>query len=183
MSGTGSDNCNMSNPTHQSGASLVVALVMLVALMLLGLMAINLSDTQFKLAGNIQYQNNALNQAETALTRAHVWLTAGTNYKSTGFDTYDSGSTPELYPSISTVDPLAMTWSDGNSRKVDTAGAQRYIIQLLGRDKKLLGTAVTIGGRASVGCSKADLFRITTRGEGGRGAIRYVQEIYSVLSC
>ena len=51
----------------QRGASLAVALVVITVLMLSGVAAFYSSGTQFRLAGNLQYQNAALNQTETAV--------------------------------------------------------------------------------------------------------------------
>lgn len=44
---------------RQQGATLVMALLVLVLIMLLGIAALGTSDTQFKLASNLQFDNNA----------------------------------------------------------------------------------------------------------------------------
>jgi Tfp pilus assembly protein PilX len=171
----------------QRGASLAIALVVITVLMLTGVAAFYASGTQFRLAGNLQYQNAALNQAETAVASAESWLATGTNFQTAGFTTYSSSVTPNLYPAgylaTNSIDPLTMTWSDTNSLKVDTNGNQRYVIELLAANKRLMGSDISIGGRSSAGCTQVNLYRITARGSSARGAAKTVQSAYSVKSC
>jgi Tfp pilus assembly protein PilX len=171
---------------RQSGASLIVSLVVLGVLMLMGVAAMVISNTQYRLAGNLQFQNTALNNAEVALATAEQWLSAGTNFTAAGFDTYDV-STPMLYPGTyladNNIDPLTMTWSDTNSAKADASGNQRYLIEQLAKSRKLTGSGLGVGGRRSTSCNEVNVYRITTRGVSGRGATRFVQAIFSVLSC
>jgi type IV pilus assembly protein PilX len=172
---------------NQRGASLAVALVVITVLMLSGVAAFYASGTQFRLAGNLQYQNAALNQAETAVAAGESWLATSTNFQSAGFTTYSSSVTPHLYPAgylaANNIDPLTMTWSDTNSVKVDTTGNQRYLIELLASNKRLMGSDLSIGGRTSTGCSQVNLYRLTARGASGRGSAKTVQSAYSVKSC
>ncbi len=171
----------------QRGASLVVALVVITVLMLTGVAAFYSSGTQFRLAGNLQYQNAALNQAETAVAAAEAWLGTSTNFQAGGFTTYSSSVSPYIYPAgylaANSIDPLSMTWSDTNSLKVDATGNQRYVIELLAKDKRLAGSDLSIGGRSSTGCSQVNLYRVTARGTSARGAAKTVQSAYSVQSC
>src|SRR4051794_6705091 len=104
---------------HQRGVtSLFVTLVVLLVVMLLGVTAALLSGTQFRLAGNLQSENTAFNNAESAIAVAQTWLKTGTNSANAGFTTYSSATTPWLYPSAQPVDPMTMTWSDSNSLAV-----------------------------------------------------------------
>lgn len=171
---------------RQSGASLIVSLVILGVLMLMGVAAMVISNTQYRLAGNLQFQNTALNNSEVALATAEQWLATGTNYTNAGFDTYDVAA-PHLYPGTylvdNSMDPLTMAWTDTNSAKADAAGYQRYLIELLAKSRKLTGSGLGVGGRRSTSCNEVNVYRITTRGESGRGATKFVQAIFSVLSC
>jgi type IV pilus assembly protein PilX len=171
----------------QRGASLAVALVVITVLMLSGVAAFYASGTQFRLAGNLQYLNAALNQTETAVAAAESWLATSTNFQSAGFTTYSSSVTPQLYPAgyltTNNIDPLTMTWTDSNSKKVDTAGNQRYLIEMLATNKRLQGSDLSIGGRTSTGCSMVNLYRVTARGVSARGAAKTLQSAYSVKSC
>lgn len=171
----------------QRGASLPIALVVITVLMLTGIAAFYSSGTQFRLAGNLQYQNAALNQAETAVAAAESWLGTATNFQNTGFTTYNNSASPYLYPTgyltSNSMDPLTMAWTDSNSIKVDSTGNQRYLIEMLAQNKRLAGSDVSIGGRTSTGCSAVNLYRISARGAAARGAAKTVQSAYSVKSC
>jgi Tfp pilus assembly protein PilX len=61
-------------PGRQQGATLVIALLILVLIMMIGITAISTSNTQYKLAGNLQFEDGATNNAETAVTTAENWL-------------------------------------------------------------------------------------------------------------
>lgn len=77
----------------QRGSALIISLIMLVILMLLGVMAMNAADTSYRLAGNVQFQAQALNDAEKKLvtmengfrdgTYNATNLPAGSSFKST----------------------------------------------------------------------------------------------------
>jgi Tfp pilus assembly protein PilV len=62
----------MNNPggRHQSGAVLIVAMIILVVLTLLGITAMNTSSLQEKIASNTQEQVHAFQAAETGLNQA-----------------------------------------------------------------------------------------------------------------
>ncbi len=154
--------------------------------MMLGITAVSTSTTQFKLAGNLQFDDAALNSSETAISTAETWLSTGTNYKNAGFTTYNAGSSPQLRP-IATLlspapNPLTMTWDDSTSIVVPGTTA-RYFIQLLSANNVLLGSSQAVGGRASSVCNSVSTFAITARGGSARGAVKYVQTYYSVLNC
>lgn len=169
---------------RQRGISLVTTLVMLVAVMVLGLSAILISKSDFVLSGNLQFQSAALNQAEAAVVVAEQWLAGGTNYLNSGFTTYSS-ATAHLYPvgylAAGNLDPVAMNWGGGNS--IQVTGNQRYLIELLAKDRTLIPTSLNLGGRAASGCNKVNVYRIIAQGGSGRGASKFVQSIYSRLSC
>lgn len=175
---------------RQRGATLVIALLILVLIMMIGITAISTSNTQYKLAGNLQFEDSALNNAETAVTAAENWLAAGTNYSNAGFATYSRAATPQLLPIASVVDPFALTWVDStenvnSANSVIVAGnnAQRYFIQLMSQNNRLQGSSQAVGGRSSSGCNQVNTYQITGRGQSARGATKFVQSFYSVLSC
>lgn len=173
---------------RQNGSTLVMTMVILVILMLIGVAAMVTSDTQFKLAGNLQFENTALNNSESALAVAESWLATGNNYNEGGFATYNSTGNKHLYPigylaglTAPNNDPLTMTWNDDNSLEVNST--QRYLIEQLATNRKLLGSSQAVGGHGSAGCNQVNVYRITTRGTSARGATKFTQSIYSVLSC
>lgn len=175
----------------QTGSTLVVSLIILIVLMMLGVTAMNTSDTQYKLAGNLQFENAALNNTETSIATAENWLASGTNARASGFTTYNSAATPHIYPigylealAAPGNDVLTMPWSDSNSAEVTPGDpTQRYIIERMSTDNILTGSSAAIGGRPSSGCNKVNTYRITARGTSARGATKYIQSYYSVLSC
>lgn len=174
---------------RQHGATLVVVLVVLVLIMMLGIVAVGSSNTQFKLASNLQFDNNAMNNAELAVSSAESWLSSGSNIRDTGFSSYSSANTPQLYPTASTaaavVSPLTTSFTSANAKCVDsnTACASSYVIQLMSVGNSLVGSSQAVGGRATTTCNKVNTYQIIGRGAAGRGASKTVVSYYSVLSC
>lgn len=180
--------------TRQSGSTLIVTMMILVLIMMLGVTAMVTSDSQFKLTGNLQFENVALNRAEVAVATAESWLANDTisprNYLSSGFTTYSS-ATPELYPIgyLATLtspnnNPLTMTWTNSNSKQVvDGDDTQRYIIEKVSNNMQLLGSNLAVGGRTSAACNQVNTYLITTRGTSIRGANKFVQSYFSRKSC
>lgn len=195
---------------RQQGAVLFMTLIMLVLLVVIGFNALSTSDTQFRLVGNSQFQNIAKERAENAIAQAEQWIiqkTAGvSNTKNSGFTTRQT-SAPALYPLVevsgnkipylvaNNIDPLTMTWGDTNSAKtliwngsaMVSSNEQRYIVELLSTGNVAAGSGVSstrsATGTPAGGCSELNLYRITTRGESARGAVQFVQVIYSAPSC
>ena len=176
-------------PARERGATLVIALLVLVLIMMIGITAVSTSDTQFKLAGNLQFEDSALNNAEAAVTSAENWLATGANFSDVGFATIDNAK-PQLLPigRLATLvapnnDPLTMTWDNSNSLAVAGNTAQRYFIEQMSLNNKLQGSSQVIGGRTSSGCNQVNTYQITGRGTSARGATKFVQSFYSVLNC
>lgn len=180
------------NPRYrnkQSGSTLIISLIILVILMLLGVSAVTTSNTQYKLAGNLQFEDAAMNNTETAINAAETWLATGANAKDAAFTTYDVAKS-QLYPigylaglTAPADDVLTMTWSDANSAQVAGNPNQRYIIEQMSINNRLAGSSQVSGGRSSSGCNQVSTYRITARGLSARGATKFVQSYYSVLSC
>jgi len=161
----------------QSGASLVVTLVLLAVLMIMGVTAIVISKQQLRMAGNYQFQSLALTNAETGLATAENWLPS--NYNNSGFVTRSPGG---LYPAGTAPDPLTMTWDDTTSVKVDAAGMQRFMIELVVAARVLpsnsLGNCNVYG--MSGPCPRVNVYRLTGRGTSAIGASRVVQSVFAV---
>ena len=164
-------------------SSLFITVILVLVVMLLAVTASVLSNTQFKLAGNIQFEHVAVSRSESAIATAESWLKTGTNAKNASFTTY-STDTPYLYPIGSlTADPLTMTWSDSNSLAVGGNDNRRYVIEKYGSDNQPLGTGLDDHGRPLTGCQKVDVFRISSRGLSAKGTVKFLQTTYSVPSC
>jgi Tfp pilus assembly protein PilX len=175
-------------PRRQRGATLVIALLVLVLIMMIGITAVSTSDTQFKLAGNLQFEDSALNNAEVAVTTAENWLGTGTNYTDAGFTVADPAK-PQLLPRAAPrptsrdTDPLTVAWADTNSLAVGGNTNQRYRIELMSLNNRLPGSSQVVGGRATTGCNQVNTYLITGRGVSARGATKLIQSYFSVLSC
>lgn len=169
---------------RQQGMSLLTTLVVMGLLMILGVTAMRLSKSQLNLSANLQFQSAAFNETESVVATAERWLATGANYKSAAFTTYASGSGlyPINYLASNSIDPLTMTWSNTNSVQGSNAN-QRYLIEQLAENKTLLPSGNSLGGRVSAGCNKVNVYRVIGRGESNRGALKFVQTVYSVLSC
>lgn len=170
---------------QQQGASLVVAMMVLVLIMMIGIAAMNSSSTQFTLAGNLQFEDSAMNNAEAALATAEDWLKS--NYTNAGFTTRSS-ATGQLYPQPASGtqpnDPLTLDWSsDTTSIAVTGSTSQRYTIQLVSLNNTLLGSNLATGGRSNAVCNKVNTYLVTGRGVSARGATKIVQSYYSVQNC
>ncbi|MFA6061539.1 MAG: PilX N-terminal domain-containing pilus assembly protein [Gallionella sp.] len=179
---------------RQSGSTLIISMIILILLMMLGVTAMKTSDTQFQLAGNLQFEDSAMNNAETALVAAETWLQA--NFRNPGLltDTCNSRSVSHLYPLNTAVAPPApclsaeaplttMAWNDTDSLQNGANDGQRYFIELMSVNNRLIGSGATIGGHASAGCNQVNTYRVTARGTSARGASKFVQSFYSVLNC
>ena len=175
------------NIRRQRGvSSLFITVILVLVVMLLAVTAAVLSNTQFKLAGNIQFENVAINRSEGGVATAENWLKTGTNGKNASFTTYSS-DTPYLYPigymATNSLDPLTMTWSDSNSFAVGGADNQRYLIEKYGADNQPLGSGLDDHSLPLTGCQKVDVFRISSRGLSAKGTVKFLQTTYSVPSC
>lgn len=175
---------------RQRGATLVMALLILVLIMMIGIAAVSTSNTQFKLAGNLQFEDSATNNAEAAIVAGESWLAPDNgNYKDPGFTTYTRAVTPQLQPMSSNLNPFTMSWQDSvedaaraDSVRVANNVSQRYVIQLMSKGNQLPGSGLG-APRLSSGCNKVDTFLITARGASARGATKFIQSYYSHKSC
>lgn len=163
---------------QQRGASLVVALVMLAVIAAMGISAFVASNTQFRMAANMQFQNMASGNAEGALAQAETWI--ATNYSNAGFTTRVAGG---LYPSTTaSPDPLTMTWDDTTSVSVGVLGTQRYYIEQLVANRVLPSNSVgscNVYGLSGP-CPTVNVYRLTARGTSVLGTARIVQSVFAV---
>lgn len=162
--------------THnQKGATLVVALIILIVLMLLGVAAVVTSNTQFKLAGNLQFQNAAKNSAESEIAIQENWIAQPSQALDTCFTTY-SISCGNKYPKgyFGTVpDPRTILSSNKD-----------FMIELLAAKVAPPGAGLgDVCGTPGV-AYELNLYRITAMGEDARGATRYIQSVFQTrLPC
>ena len=163
--------------------SLLVVVALLLAIGLMALTAFTLSRGQYQLVGNIQYQEQAFQQAETASAIAENWLTTTANSRLAAFDTYSS-ATPGLYPEGKMTelgrDPKTMVWTDSNSV---TAGSGRYVIERIARSVKQPGASLQVAQKATAACRSVDLFRVISRSSSTRGSSRLIETYVATDGC
>jgi len=165
---------------RQRGASsLFVTVILVMVVMLLAVTASVLSNTQFRLAGNLQFENVAFNLAEGAIATGESWLSTGTNASDGGLITRAT-ATPELYPTAG-LDPLAMTWGNTNSKAVGGDDNQRYLVEKAMADSMQDGESIaTCGDRSGAIRESVDVFLVSAVGKSVRGTTKAIQTTYSV---
>lgn len=166
----------------QRGSTLVISMIMLVVLMLLGVMAMTTSDTAYKLAGNLQFANNSLGNAEAALSDAENAMRTGAidiNHADFSAASSVTATASGLYPKGANLDPFGMAWDSTDS--VGDA-SQRRSVQLMSTDTVQIGENYVAGVPQSTACNKVNTYVITARGTSARGSSKLVRSYYSVLT-
>lgn len=134
-------------PIQQRGATLVIALVILLVMSLIGIATMKGSTLQERMAGNARQKAVAKNAALTAMREAELWLQASVQNPA-AINSFD-GSTTGLYSTVSppgrqkaktdfdVTDPSEWTGKGVASTvlSADLVSAQpKYIIEYIGRD-------------------------------------------------
>jgi type IV pilus assembly protein PilX len=159
---------------HQSGAVLIISLIMLLLLTLIATTGIQTTSLEEKMAGNLRDKNLGFQAAESALKAAEISLTPplATTAAGTG-GLYSSASTIPtnsaiLTDSFWTANPVATSTVTNLGNGIATP---LYIIQDMGIPADCAGAAV-----GSLGCN---YYRITVRATGGStNAVVILQSIY-----
>lgn len=166
------------NLKKQTGAVLLVSMVILVALTMLGVTSMKGSLTELTMAGNLRESGLTFQAAEAGLKSAEQIVNNSTSL------TIFNGSTSLL--SLSDIDPAYLqkaTWTGATEADVDlenVSASPRYIIKYLGERNSNANAAISIGGygRNQSGIVISN-FRVTSRGVGQTGNIsRVVQSYY-----
>ena len=168
---------------HQSGAVLVVGLIIMLLMTVVGLAAIRGSNMQEMMAGNMRDRNLAFQAAEAALRIAEQRLEDNPNLvfnNANGlYEDLNQPRPPATEDGDSVLPALPISWSatdweaDGKSvlTTVELAGiktAPRYIIEQMTTIPSESGAT---GGCIEFGCGSSEppqtFARITSRGTGG----------------
>ena len=162
-------NKNITQPqTKQTGATLIVSLLILLVMTLLGVTAMQTNILEEKMSGNSKDVSLSLQAAEAALREAEAYVETIVS-PAAAFD----GNTAWLYPDGTNVDVYAdATWTTarsyqtGNITNITTR--PKYVIELTGE----IGEATTDinidgGYTDSSGAGTVKSFRVTARGTGG----------------
>jgi len=150
----------MNKPNQQQGMTLLVALVTLIVLMMLGIGAMTASTTMLKLAGNLQFENEAKNRAETALANAENALIANVN--ASAMAASNLPVTPENWPNGLVAVSGVIT------QRITTAPVVAS------------NSAPCMVDCLNVKTASFQLYRLTAQGASNRGATRYVESIVQI---
>lgn len=160
----------------QTGAALIVSLVILVIMTLLGLSSIRTSSLEEKMATNLRDQELAFQAAEIALRDAEKRISAlvAEPIATQGGSNEDIWATNAVDPTPNNATPWWMErteawWLANGIASVDVANVSnppRYIIEKLifDKDTAAVGTGSPIDGQI--------YYRITARGTGGSNHAR-----------
>lgn len=151
MAQTNHDANRIQPPTQQTGAVLIIALLMLLIVTMLGIASMSGAVMQEKMVGNQWRRQQAFQGAESALRFAETWLENTVTDIPAFVQTFNSGTRNELYwqrrpnPSMllktlpSTFNlQRQSSWSAGNAMPIAqslTPGQPRpyYIIEFMGK--------------------------------------------------
>jgi type IV pilus assembly protein PilX len=159
---------NYPSPSRkQSGAALVISLLLLVAMTMMGITSMRGSSTELTMAGNLRESAITFQAAEAGLKTAEALLR--------------NGATPNGTIDEATADPNYLnnaTWDGVNAIEASVSLANistspRYIIKNLGSwdpDKNVSAMDPGFSGYGQVSSAKTiDYFRVTARGYGQTG--------------
>ncbi len=165
---------------NQQGAALAIALIFLLVIALLGALSLNTSFLESLMAGNSQFQNRALYDAEYLLRVAENDLSRVVANASPLQSHYHLIGEKGVEPS-SIQWP---GWSDGTASKVVTQDGVNgaYTIEYLGPVYENSGENIAREEQpATNNTASYYLFRITAPAIAGKGSKRIVQSIYRTV--
>jgi Tfp pilus assembly protein PilX len=180
--------------TQRGAAQLFVTVILLLIVMMVGITSTIIASTQFKLAGNLQFENNAFNQAESAAAVAQSWLRSTTPKAiadNAAFQASNGSCTGHLCAKT-TTDPIGaanraytIDWTDANSLAVGGDETKRYFIQQVAKAVRRNGPgAMRNEGDAPVKCEPlGDLYRVSARGMSAKGTTKIVQSNVLLAYC
>ena len=165
---------------RQSGAVLVLSLLMLFVLTLIGVSSINTTTMEEKMSGNSRNQQLAFHAAEIAIREAENFITATNNPRTLFTATSGTAGLYTLSNGPSSYNATDKSWwaSTANGRRTygattgnttqDLASVPQYTIEYRGDSKPKEATDPTIFGGETVNGSQGGIaiYRITARGTG-----------------
>ncbi len=163
----------------QRGVSLVVALVMLLVLTLIGVSSMNTAIVELKMAGSSQQQGVALNRADEMLRVGEDDVLAIVT-DSTAFNFAADGD--GYYVIADDINVHGLDWETDGLNSVQGANdSDSYVTEYMGA-KPIPGESVKVGTDGRIIGGAVHSFRITSRSEAGKSALRLVQSLYVTTS-
>jgi Tfp pilus assembly protein PilX len=153
--------------SYQRGAALFMSLIFLLIMTILGVFGMNISRMENLMAGNNQFQFQALNDSELALREIEVITLGITEDGAPGVPNFDAD---DQYHYAGDIDSSALDWSSVDHGT--TTNGSDYVVEYeptvwSGNSAKWNGNGLT-----------ASLFTITTQTTSSKGARRTTQVVY-----
>jgi type IV pilus assembly protein PilX len=150
---------------QQSGAVLVISLIMLLLLMLIGITSSEVTGLEEKMTGNMRERTIAFQAGETALRAGETFLTQATLPSFTA-----TGDNNGLYSETGTPPKQRDNWLNFNTCCANN-NAPLYVIQRLNN----IGKSSLDAGSFN----ENEMYRITARGVGGTSnTVVVLQSVY-----
>jgi type IV pilus assembly protein PilX len=193
---------------RQTGVVLVIALVVLVAMTLAAVALVRSVDTSNVIAGNLAFQQAAVNSADTGIEDAITWLNGnntGTTldaddathgYAANGSDASHSPAAGQSWDAFWGLSMAGRAYSFTAANSLDAAGnSVQYVIDRLCRfpGAKTAGASCIASpvvhsatgnaeeaGEIQLNAPSVVYYRITARVNGPRNTVTYVQAVVSL---
>jgi len=153
--------------SYQRGAALFMSLVFLLIMTILGVFGMNISRMENLMAGNNQFQAQALNDSELALREIEVITLGITDDGQPGVPNFDDD---DQYHYAGDIDSSSLDWNSVDHGT--TTNGSVYVVEY--EPTVWSGNSAKWGGSGLT----ASMFTITTQTTSGKGANRTVQIIY-----
>jgi type IV pilus assembly protein PilX len=169
---------------RESGAILVISLLILLGMTLIGVSSMDSAIMELKMAATMQQQVVAMSRAEATLITAETTIDTLTSDGAVwNFETDSDG----FYPGMNELDVAQADWSsfDAETGPVNTDDGvdndDSYIIEYLGA-KPIPGETVKKDTNGVIVGGAVHTFLNTSRSSSGRSVVRIVQSIYVTLA-
>ena len=149
----------------QTGAALIISLLILLVMTLIGVTAMQTTTMEERMAGNMNDQNIALQATEAAIRTAEAYIETQVNTNAFGTGhLYSQGNDPGAF--------TATTWTGTASTQITLTSwglalEPRYYIEELGTiDDSANNTNINLNNNYTPSGNVVNKFRITARGSG-----------------
>ncbi|MDP2904121.1 MAG: PilX N-terminal domain-containing pilus assembly protein [Methylovulum sp.] len=175
---------NVGNDTRQSGAVMVVSLIMLLLLTLIGITGAQVTGLEEKMVGNSKEEMAAFQAAESILRAGEAATAFPPAFTCAATGGYKDNTTtagcqqPAYWQGVN--------WSDINAKQTYSVGnlSGDYIIEQLDpvvgiNDDNILEAGASMDDQSAGGSTTTAWYRITARGTGNNNAIVTLQSTYT----
>lgn len=179
--------------SRQSGAVLIVSLIILLLMTLIGVTSLRTTTLEERMAGNMRDHMLAFEAAEAALEAAEQFIDSSV----VSLGAFDGDGSDGLYDDTVPTDPDKSIWEivdwtggdGGNDNEVLSASAipgvgtpPKYVIQHYGSIEVDVDKTNMSGYGQNTGAGEVQMFHITVRGTGGsNNAVVILQSTYGKL--